>query len=57
MKGMPPSDADSRLMVFSGNANPPLAQSMANYLRVSLGKAVVSEFSWCNRPVPRQTTI
>ncbi|HFD80196.1 MAG TPA: ribose-phosphate diphosphokinase [Gammaproteobacteria bacterium] len=45
MQRIPPSDADSRLMVFSGNANPPLAQSIANYLRMNLGKAVISEFS------------
>jgi ribose-phosphate pyrophosphokinase len=45
MNAIPPSDADSRLMVFSGNANPPLAQSIASYLRMHLGKAVVSEFS------------
>ncbi len=45
MKGMPSSDADNRLMVFSGNANPPLAQSIANYLRLNLGKAVINEFS------------
>jgi ribose-phosphate pyrophosphokinase len=45
MKGIPPSDADHPLMVFSGNANPPLAQSIANHLRIHLGKAVVSEFS------------
>jgi ribose-phosphate pyrophosphokinase len=45
MIGVPSSDADSRLMVFSGNANPPLAQSLANHLRLNLGKAVVSEFS------------
>jgi len=32
-------------MVFSGNANPPLAQSIANHLRLNLGKAIVSEFS------------
>jgi ribose-phosphate pyrophosphokinase len=32
-------------MVFSGNANRPLAQSIANHLRMNLGKAVVSEFS------------
>ncbi len=42
---MPSSDADNRLMVFSGNANPQLAQSIANHLRLTLGKAVVSEFS------------
>jgi len=32
-------------MVFSGNANPPLAQSIANHLRMNLGKAVVNQFS------------
>jgi len=32
-------------MVFSGNANPPLAQSIADHLRLNLGKAVVSGFS------------
>ena len=45
MNGIPPSDADSRLMVFSGNANPPLAQSIASHLRMNLGKAVVGKFS------------
>lgn len=45
MKGMPPSDADSRLMVFSGSANPPLAQLIANRLRLHLGKSTISEFS------------
>jgi ribose-phosphate pyrophosphokinase len=45
MNGMPSSDEQHRLMVFAGNANPPLAQSIADYLRVSLGKAVVGEFS------------
>jgi ribose-phosphate pyrophosphokinase len=33
------------MMVFSGNANLPLAQSIANHLRINLGKAVVSGFS------------
>ncbi|MEN8803957.1 MAG: ribose-phosphate diphosphokinase [Thiogranum sp.] len=33
------------MMVFSGNANPPLAQSIANHLRMNLGKAVVNQFS------------
>lgn len=45
MRGIPSSEADNRLMVFSGNANPPLAQSIANHLRLNLGKAIVSEFS------------
>jgi len=33
------------MMVFSGNANRPLAQSVAENLSMSLGKAVVSRFS------------
>jgi ribose-phosphate pyrophosphokinase len=45
MKGMPSSDADNRLMVFSGSANPPLAQLIANRLRLHLGKSTISEFS------------
>ena len=45
MRGIPSSDADNRLMVFSGNANPALAQSIADHLRLNMGKAIVSEFS------------
>ncbi|MEN8762519.1 MAG: ribose-phosphate diphosphokinase [Thiogranum sp.] len=45
MQAIPPSDTDNPLMVFSGNANPPLAQSIANHLRMNLGKAVVNQFS------------
>jgi ribose-phosphate pyrophosphokinase len=45
MQAIPPSDTDHPLMVFSGNANPPLAQSIANHLRMNLGKAVVNQFS------------
>jgi ribose-phosphate pyrophosphokinase len=37
--------AEPQLMLFSGNANPQLAQEIANYLRVSLGKAMVGRFS------------
>ncbi|NOX76974.1 MAG: ribose-phosphate diphosphokinase [Gammaproteobacteria bacterium] len=33
------------MMVFSGNANPQLAQSVVGYLNVSLGKASVGKFS------------
>jgi ribose-phosphate pyrophosphokinase len=33
------------MMVFSGNANPQLAQDIVNYLRLPLGKAVVDRFS------------
>ncbi len=37
--------ADARMMVFAGNANPQLAQDIANYLNLPLGKAVVGRFS------------
>ncbi len=33
------------MMVFSGSANRPLAESIANYLNLPLGKAVVGRFS------------
>ncbi len=33
------------MMVFSGNANPELAQSIASYLNLSLGKSVIEKFS------------
>ncbi len=36
---------DSRMVVFSGNANRPLAESVASYLNMSLGKATVGRFS------------
>ena len=37
--------AESSLMLFTGNANPQLAQEIANYMRVSLGKAMIGRFS------------
>jgi len=37
--------SDSRMMVFTGNANKQLAQSVAGYLNLSLGKATVGTFS------------
>ena len=37
--------SDSRMMVFTGNANKQLAQSVADYLNLSLGKASVGTFS------------
>jgi ribose-phosphate pyrophosphokinase len=43
MQSMPSTDAP--LMVFTGNANPRLAEAIADHLRVNLGKAVVGEFS------------
>ena len=39
------SDRDTSLMVFSGNANPELAQKVASRLYLSLGKADVGKFS------------
>ena len=39
------TDTTSQLMLFTGNANRALAQDIANYLRVPLGKAVVGHFS------------
>ena len=38
------SDVD-RMMIFAGNANPQLAQSVAEHIGVPLGKATVSKFS------------
>jgi ribose-phosphate pyrophosphokinase len=37
--------AESSLMLFTGNANPQLAQEIANYMKVSLGKAMLGRFS------------
>src|SRR5919107_3078162 len=34
-----------RLMVFTGNANPRLAQEVARHLNLSLGRAIVGRFS------------
>ncbi|MDY6943419.1 MAG: ribose-phosphate diphosphokinase [Pseudomonadota bacterium] len=34
-----------KVMIFSGNSNRPLAQAIANYLTLPLGKATVSRFS------------
>ncbi len=39
------AEAESRMMIFSGSANPALAQDIASRLRVSIGKAVVGSFS------------
>ena len=37
--------SDSKLMLFSGNANPKLAQDIASYLKMPLGQAMVGRFS------------
>ena len=39
------SESDSRMMVFAGNANRPLAQQIVNHLKLPLGKAVTGRFS------------
>ncbi|MEO5702278.1 MAG: ribose-phosphate diphosphokinase [Gammaproteobacteria bacterium] len=36
---------DSRLMVFSGNANRPFAEDIVKHLNIPLGKAIVDRFS------------
>jgi ribose-phosphate pyrophosphokinase len=45
MSGLPATDSDPRMMVFTGNANPKLAQDIVNQLRLNLGNAVVGRFS------------
>jgi ribose-phosphate pyrophosphokinase len=40
-----PVAAMDRLMVFTGNANPRLAQDVAKHLNLSLGRAIVGRFS------------
>jgi ribose-phosphate pyrophosphokinase len=37
--------ADSKLMLFAGNANPKLARDIANYLKMPLGNADIGRFS------------
>ena len=45
MKANNSHEALDRLMVFTGNANPRLAQEVAKHLNLSLGRAVVGKFS------------
>jgi ribose-phosphate pyrophosphokinase len=40
-----PASVMERLMVFTGNANPQLAQDVAKHLNMSLGRAIVGRFS------------
>jgi len=42
---MTPTSAMDRLMVFTGNANPRLAQDVTRHLNLALGRAVVGKFS------------
>ena len=37
--------SDDSLMVFTGNANPKLAQDVAQHLNIQLGRATVGRFS------------
>jgi ribose-phosphate pyrophosphokinase len=37
--------SDSKLMLFSGNANPKLSRDIAAYLKTPIGEAVVAQFS------------
>ena len=45
MNTMHSSDSDSQIMVFTGNANPKLAQAVVEHLQLSLGAASVGSFS------------
>jgi len=45
MNTMHASETGNPMMVFSGNSNPELAQAIANYLKLNLGSALVSQFS------------
>ena len=45
MNTMSTSDSDSQIMVFTGNANPKLAQAVVEHLHLHLGDASVGSFS------------
>jgi ribose-phosphate pyrophosphokinase len=45
MNPLTPHAAMDRLMVFSGNANPKLAQDVVRHLNLSMGRAIVGKFS------------
>jgi len=45
MNTMTPHSAMERLMVFTGNANPRLAQDVTKHLNLALGRAIVGRFS------------
>ena len=42
---MPTADSDSQIMVFTGNANPKLAQAVVEHLHLNMGDASVGSFS------------
>jgi len=45
MNGVSENRLESQMMVFTGNANPQLAEDIVSHLRLNLGKAHVSSFS------------
>ena len=45
MKGIEMHKSLSHLKVFTGNANPELAEEICNYLGIEIGNSVVSHFS------------
>jgi len=45
MNAMPTADSDSQIMVFTGNANPKLAQAVVEHLHLNMGDASVGSFS------------
>ena len=45
MNAIAASDDNTRMMVFTGNANPQLAQDIVTKLRLQLGNAIVDRFS------------
>ena len=45
MNGLPATDSQTQMMVFTGNANHLLAEEIVGHLRLNLGKAHISSFS------------
>ena len=45
MNNMPAADSDGQIMVFTGNANPKLAQAVVEHLHLNMGDASVGSFS------------
>jgi ribose-phosphate pyrophosphokinase len=45
MKNMPAAESDGQIVVFTGNANPKLAQAVVEHLHLNMGDASVGSFS------------
>jgi len=45
MNNMPAADSDCQIVVFTGNANPKLAQAVVEHLHLNMGDASVGSFS------------